>query len=725
MTTDDQKLPADQTQTIEEAVGGVFSRVQVVEQEFENVVAFFQAERTREQRNWNLYSGLDQGQYTEDDKSRAAIEGRDLATFNLVTQKQDSLGGYILKNEFDSDFVPVESKEGIYTQLLKGMYLSDKQMMDWGLSKKQLVVAGLNYQGVEEMFIDRRYHPLGNIAFRCHLPGHVMFDPRWKSESGKDCQMAWVVTYYTASQILEIWPEKAKNLDFIIKDVAEKISRGENFQNQTDVTNTPNFDLKESGLGNNFYRIIRKFEMKTEEVTVEYDSVTGSDLPLGTDYAKKLAYLNKNRPEWEPEQIKSRVEKRRICWVTTVCRQLDKDGPLEEKPCEIQVGRLPLFPWSAARINGKNRGIADILYDIQQKLNYREELITNIIEHEAAGAKLADPMLFNDDEELKRQFVEKQNQPFQIIWTAPGALRQGLEPKPIVKATLPQDARDQLMRMWDYADRISKAPAVFDARSEKSGESGYLFAQKARVAEQQSYLLFDGLKQHEQEKAEAYMDQAKIQYTVGGIERTFMVRRGTEDEALIVNRRYFESVSGAQVERVVNDFANLPRHKVIISESPASTTNRQITRAVSTELLRVIDPACVGTRQVFTSAMVGSMDTFTEKQKAKLEKFDDLESAVAEETLMANLNKLKLANFQMAQQLEQFKLQASQPVPPPGSAGPLPPAPGGGAPPAGPAPAPAPPPPAPAAGGGQNMNSLEGGPVPPEKSAAYSGGGPK
>ena len=719
--------------SLDAANNGILSDTLRIESEFDRVLAYWQEDRVREQRNWNLYAGLDLGQYTEEDKAQAQLEGRDLATFNIITQKCDSLAGYILKNLFDSDFVPVEGEESIYTTILKGMYLSDKQMMDWERSYAKLVNGGLVHSGVEEIYIDRKFHPLGNIAFRCHLPGYVLFDPRWKTDSVKDCQMAWVASYLTASQICEMWPEKSKLLNFVDRDIERVKTIGEYFDAVNDKSVTPMFDLDPANSGFNYYRIIRKFEMVTEEVSIEYDSITGIDLPIGTDYAKKLAFLNKNRPDWEGDQIKKRTERRRVCMVTTVCRQLDQNDPIEKKPSEIQVGRLPLMRWTATAINGRCRGIVDLLADLQYKINYREELITNIIETEAVGAKLADPLLFNDDEDLKLAFERDVNKPHKVIWTAPGALGRNLDPRPVSKATLPQDARDQLMRMFDYADRLSKSPAVFDARSEKSGESGYLFAQKARVAEQQSYTLFASLKSYEQEKAEMYMEQAKLQYTIGGIERRFLVRDGSDQKSVVINRRYFETVKGEELERVENDFANLPRHKVVISESPSSTTNRLITRAVSTELLRVIPPEAIGTRQVFTSALVESLDTFNAKDKEKLAMYREIEEEIVLETLKGQLMKLKVGNIQGAQVLKQAQDQAkAQAAGATGGAAEAPAAPQFASPAAQPpsSPSPSPMSEAPATPPGQanlpqeRIGSMEGGPVPPEKSMGYQGGGP-
>ena len=625
---------------------GILSDVLRIEAEFDRALEFDQDNRYRNQRNWQMYAGIDLGQYTQADQARAKMEGRVLGTLNFATQKVDSLHGNLMKNMPDADFVAVEGVNSDATQLLKQMYLSDKEMMDWNTSENQLVKSGLVYEGVEEMYIDRRFHPLGNIAFRCHLPGYVLFDPRWKSQSAKDCQIAWVCTYLTASQLAEMYPEKSA---LFFRDIESTKTVGEWWDDVDNTGVTPMFNLDRTNAGRNLYRCIRKFEMTTQTVVVDYDEMTGIDIPAGSSIADKLAHLNKTNPAWEESKIKQRTVRERICIVTTVCSALDTEIPLEKKPCEIQVGRIPLFPWAAERINGVARGILDLIYDVQQKINYREELVTNIIETSAVGGLLADPALFNEEEDKMKDFEENKNQPGRVFWTAAGALARGLDPKAVRIAQSLPEVQAQLMRLLEYMDRLSKSPAVFDARSEKSGESGYLFAQKSRVAEQQSYTLFSSLSRHLAEKAEAYMLQAKTQYTLGGLERRFVLDGGKHE--VIINRRFFEGKD----EKVENDFANLPRHKVVISESPESTTNRLITRALATEVMKVVPPENIGTRAILNTALVMTLDNFTSADKDRLQEMRGLEEMQAKMTLMANINKLKLANFQMEQQFETMR----------------------------------------------------------------------
>lgn len=619
----------------------VWKIAQSIENEAEQAVTVTERHRVREKFNWNLYGGIEEGQFESEDKSNASQSGKKLITINFIKQKVNAAVGAQIRNLFDADFVPVEGEDSPLTQVLKQMYISDKEMMDWDTSYANFVLSSTIYQGIEEMYIDYRYHPLGNIAFRSKLPGTVIFDPNWKTDSAKDCQVAYEFSFLTASQAIEAFPKLKTNFQ-IATDLMLKNENGEQYSD-ADMSLTPNHDDVVAHSGRNkTYKFITKYEMVTEEVIVETDKVTGKDLPAGGDIAAKLAFLEKENPEWEIDNIIERRESRRVCMVTVVCPQIDH-GIIEKKPCAIQVGRIPFFPGSIGKVNGVCMGLPDILKDIQQQINYHESLITNLIENESHGNRITDPMLFGDDEAKMRDFDNNLNGYGKNFWTAPGAMAQNLLPQPIRKAQLPTDIRDQQLRLIDYIDRISGVPAVFDARSERSGESGYLFAQKTRAAEQQNALVSNLFKQHLNEKAEAYLEQARIQYTIAGLPRVFRLNKGRK--CVEINKKDLES------GKVVNDFSTLPRHKVVISESPASTTNRMIARAVANETLRVIPPELIGMRTMLASILTTSVDNFSSTDKDRLKEFEELEMEQARLMLQNRILTLELQNKQIEAQM--------------------------------------------------------------------------
>jgi len=638
-----------------------------IENEMDMAVQYDFTNRERNRQNWRMYAAIDFGQYSASELAQAAAEGRHVDTYNIVTQKIDSLAGAILRNPFDMDFIPVEPSDAGFTKALKQAMLSDKEMMDWDTSYHDLVIGGLIYESVEEMYIDRRFHKLGNIAWRVNLPGHVIFDPNWKTSSGKDLLKCWKVSYLSSTQIVQLWPKTRPYLQPEIDRL--RVTGGQDIDPLSKGI-TPNFELYDTGGFGNKHRVIQFYEMVKEEYWQEYEKTTGMDLPQTDDLAYKMAWLNKNCPKWDETTLKQRKEHRNVCYCTVIIPEVLPNVIIEKKPTEVQIGRLPFFPWSAARINGVPRGIVDLIRDIQRNINHREMLVSFIIQTNAMGGEVLDPLLFNNRQTEIDEYIATKNQPNKTFIAAPGAAGRNLMPQKLRQTDLPQDVTAQLIRMWDYADRISKAPAAYDARGETQSESGYAFAQKVRQAEQQQYILFSGLKRHLNEKGDAYLAQAKIQYALGGYQRDFAVPG--KDKFVSFNQHTEDADGNISI---ANDINQLPRHKVIISESPDGITNRLITRAVSAEALQAVPTECVGTRTKLASTIVSSMDNFSDEDKAELEELNELEIEQAKSTLKFNImqNNVNTLNLQMQAQ----QLQAQAAAPQAAIGGPAP-APGGG-----------------------------------------------
>lgn len=634
-------------------LSGVINDIIIIEAEFERAVIADAKNRERNRENWNIYSGLNYGQYTAQDVAQAVQEGRHLDTFNLARQKVDSLVGALLRNPYEPDWIPTQGTLSEGTKAVKGAWNCDKNLFGFESFNREMSIDAMVYQGVAEMYISRNWDPdLGNVAMRRLSPGMVVFDPHWRTPSSKDCTKAWKVSYLTPRQIKSLFPKfKGNRVD---GEVALNRIRGDYYNDQRAESVTPDFDLVDYS-GTDRYRVISRYEIVEEEYWCEVDTMTGLELPVTDDLAVKIAFLNRTNDAWDAYKINKRKRTRKVCYVTTICPQLTRNEVLEHKTTEVQIGRLPFFPLSAARINGVACGIVDLIKDVQRVLNYRENLLTFMIETSANGAQLGDPMMFGGDKKEMDDFVSRKNQPNAFKWTANGAIMKG-NGNGIINVRKPEMANDvlnQLMRMWDVADRISKAPAVSDARTEGQGESGYLYAQKTRIAEQQQYILFSQVKQWLADIAEGYFEQAKIQYSIGMFEREFVIDDG--ENSVVFNKKV--KLPNGQTG-IANDISALPRHRVVISESPAGLTNRLTTRALDTELLKIMPPENIGTRQILTSELMDTMDHNTKETKVKLKMVRELEEQQAVLTLEANVLKLETNNLQAMEQLEMLKMQS-------------------------------------------------------------------
>lgn len=651
-----------------------YSKVMLLNDEFERALIEDTDNRARNQDNWKLYAGIDFQQWSAQSLADALMEGRYLNTYNICTHKVDSLAGAILKNPFDSDFAPVEAADAKQTYLAKQKYLSDKDVTDWDASEEDLVLGGLVYEGVEEIYIDRKVDPQGTIGFRTNLPGHVIFDPNWKTKSAKDCMKAYKAVYLLPSQIAALWPDARP---YLSPQLTSQIAFGEMFDSTARGV-LPHFDLIEGD--GDLIKVILCYRMKEEKYFEEYDEMTGLTLPNTTDLTVKIAFLNRTNDRWSPTKVKQRPRTRLACYRTDIMPDIMLERPLSEKRTETQVGRLPFFPWAASRINGVPRGIIDLIRDIQRNINSREAWLDYIIQTQSNPGMLYDPQLFNNDQTLIDQFINMSNNPGAKIKTAPGALKRIGAPQPIAKNDYPSETQNQLSRMWDYADRISKSPAVADARTEHAGEPGYMFAQKQTLMSLQQHILFSGLKRHKGEKGEAWLEQARIQYSLGGHQRSFMAE--DRKTVMYLNQR----VKGSDgSERVTNDLSQLPRHKFNVTESPSGATARLISRALSTETLKVIPKESAGTRALLGTTISGTLDHLDGETRENIKEMGKIEVEQAKEGMLSNIAEFKLKR---AQATVQTKNTLNPPPPGPalaqGAGGGQPPA----APPAGPPPSP-------------------------------------
>lgn len=613
-----------------------------IQSEYNRAVDYYREDLNRQDESWKLYSGLDDGQYPKEVVAQMKREGRSPFTGNVIRSKIDGLAGSIIKNFFDISFEPINGELTPLTRYLKELMFIDKELMDWNASYRQLVMDGLIHQGVEELYIDFRYNPLGNIGFRSILPGHILLDPDWISNNAWDLKRAWKTAYLTANQIKEIYGTKSEEIDIYIKMKEGEPSDFEN-GNLEDGVRRKDLDTKYGDK----YRVIEYHHIEKEKKKVEIDIESGLVIPEGNEEFKQ-EWAIVNGVNLDGPKI-TREESFDVYYVTSICPDISINLVLEDKKSPMQIGRLPFFPWSSARINGRNSGIPDLLKSIQQTYNFRESMIDYMIKSSAAGGKLIDPSVVDNDMNKLDNLVSGFNKPTFIGITSPGALASGRQYiQELPRSTVDYGIVNELTRMLDMFDVISKQSATLDGQSSGSEDSGIFFARRQLQSEIAQTLLFKSLEQIWNEKGEAYLLVAKQLYS--GVYREFYIFGSGEKIEL---NKPIITPSGEIIE---NDISELPRMKVIISQSPEGVTTRQVDRAVNTELLRVIPPENPINRALAVKNVMKTLDNaMVEKQE--YEEAANLEAEVAKERVITEIFQLKAAQMQLQQQL----MMAQQP----------------------------------------------------------------
>ena len=616
-----------------------------LEDEFDRAFEASQKNRDMADRAWSAYSGFDHGQWPDSAVAALSAQNRHIVQYNFIRGKIDGLAGNIAKSEMDIDFVPVDSEETELTRILKQIYYSDKELLDWDREFIQCVTDGLVHQGVEQIVVSTKYSPLGNIGFERIQPGHIILDPEWKTHNSADLKRAWKVTYMTAEDMKVLYKAKADKID---QEIALRRLRESDYENDQSSTSMQYLQLDESY--GDLYRVIEHHYLKNVPVEIEV-AVSGDfkmTIPDDLSDEDKNTFLKQNGLK-KADIIKHRIVRREY-HVTTTCRQLSPDLLLEDSKADIQIGRLPFFPWSAARINGIDSGVVELLIDAQQTLNKRESLADHIISSSAHGAMLFDPAMFNNDPAMMQELIKNIDKPNAKIVTAPGALASGRRYTQLIEKSQYQgEIYQDIQRMTDAMDKISRQTATMDGQNENAHETGILFARKQMQGEIAMSTLMKSIDQHWNDKAEAFMELAKELYS--GVYREFTMdfKDSTNQETVKLNvPQYTED--GDRV--ITNDLKNLSRHKVIVSKSPNGITQRLTDRAINVELMGALPQSAYLSVAQLTKNIMKTLD-MSDEDKRKMEYASELEYKNAEARMNAEI-------AQMEAQVQQTKAQVEQ-----------------------------------------------------------------
>lgn len=610
-----------------------------IRQEFDKAEAYFQDDLDREDEAHKVYSGLEDGQWGEEAAATLKAQGRHIPQFNLVRGKIDALAGNFIKDFFDMTYLPVDSEFSPWTRVLEMMMRSDKESLDWEHSYNQAVKDGCIWRGAEQMVVSDRYSPLGNIGFERIMPGSILVDPCWKTNSGWDLKRLWKVAYLTPKEMKDIYGAKGPSID---AEVVRLLNSGSEFD-QTDKQD--GFPYKDY---NYIYgtkrRVIEYHYMNEENQEIRY-TVFGDVVPEGTDeYQREWASIN----GIEDFENMTYIIKKKVSVYNVITTVPDLNHLiLEDKRSEIQIGRLPFFFWSSARINGRDSGIVELLIDAQQTINKRHSLIDDIISSNAHGNRLVDPDLFENRPDLMKEYKDNASKPGWIGFTAPGALDE----RKIYQnqnASFPSTEISELNNMIDMMDRMSTVTPAQSGRSEGSEESGILFARKQLQTEINQTPMIKNLEHYWNEKGEAYMLLAQQLYS--GIYRKFSI--GEDNQVIEIN---IPTPNGLQ-----NDISMMPRHKVVVSQSPKGATQKMVDRAIYAELLRSI-PAEVPQARLALIEMIFGTLTHNKEETDRLIELIKKDQNLQELRSQAEAAQLQAVVGQVTQPQQQ--LQAPQGAP--------------------------------------------------------------
>ena len=517
---------------------------------------------------WKYYFALPGDQWSEEDRAVMADERRYPFQFDILSPKINTMAGALIMDMPDTDWIPYEGWKTTGTEAIKSTYYSDKEVTNWDFALIHLIKAGLVHSGWVEMVETKKYHPLGNIGLeyvRRFIPS-----PYWKSNNDRDLKEGYKQCYFTPDALA--FKYKAKS-DLIRNAIANQKGGTEELStNASDQRN--NFEGK---VGDE-YEVIETLWLeiiKTERlVGRKRDALLTIPFPVSDDQELLQKFARENDIEWDtvnPEPYDDIVSHK-----TAICPSLDPNMILHDKKTRVQVRGLPIFHFTTIRHDGKDKGLAESIIDIQQTINKRVSLETNLIEKANGGSDIYNENLFTD-EKKRRDFVQNKNKTGRTFFADLDGVKNISEQ--VGSAQFPSQPMTQIELMFDkLLPVVSQVSDAWSAQS-SSGEAGILFERKVQMNKIGTLVLDKSLRQLLNNLGEAYFYQWQITY--GDHQREVATKGGKETTVLN------EQLEDGSIR---NDVKYTPRCKVIVSENVRSATRQIRDRTMSTELLKNLNP---------------------------------------------------------------------------------------------------------------------------------------
>ncbi len=515
-----------------------------------------------------MFSGVDHKQWDDQSYAQLLEEKRPPHQVNFVQNKVLTLLGNFLQNEFEARYETELGVENDGALLLNSLYFQDKDRGDWKKAKRNFYLGGLVIRSAMEMYKDYKTTELGTVGMRYLNPNRYMFDPDWESDNINDNEYIPMFAWMKAPEIERIFGKKSEEVR-----AAKELYKSA-VANQTDegtidklVDTSPMFYDRV----NNRYLVIQLLykEYRTRQTLVDVEA-------------------NKFLPQMNAEATRAMMAVRGgalkvisnqevVIKVVTAAPGLSLSLKLEDGEHPVQIGRYPIFVWSALNLHGERQGVVDVLSDLQEIYNKRESTFTHWQTTDLNGAELVEEDFFVSPEELNN-YENYKNVPGKTFKVKAGGLtqqREGISKRP--RGTPPNDLHTSADRAFNMADSVSATPPAVSGGEGKSGESGRLFEAKRLQALVALEPLSQSMQDAEREITEAYFYMAKNTYS-GAPRKIFNKQK---NQVMFLNMPTNDG-------RVINDIATIQRMNVIITPSKSGVSVKRELLLKYKEALEVI-----------------------------------------------------------------------------------------------------------------------------------------
>lgn len=524
----------------------------------------------RMRRAWRRYFPVDFGKWTPEQKQQMEEEYRSIAQFDIVGPKTDILTGSMIADLPDPSWSPVVGQKTILTEAIAKKFHEDKELGNYDDTLMKLFRNGIVHSGdvmICEEYGGNSHEP--RIALKIVAPGRLIWEPYWETDNDRDAMVAFMYEYKTPDKIINKY-------NFASEEIKRELDRY-----RKDKSNYPSNDsAKESpyhGRSGDELMVIEKHFIEHIKTTRLIGRIQDTEefipFPINKNRPYLEAFAEMNNIDWTTvyeDTYQDKVHK-----VTTVIKELVKAEVQINKKSKIQTYGLPYYHFTMLRNMGQDMGIPEAMAGVEDTINKRESMITELIGKANGGSDLVNEKLFKGDRKKFAEWNKNKNKPGHSELVDLDSVKNPLYK--IAQNQFPSALVDQINRM--YEKTLPIVSRVSDALSSISdpNDSGILYERKYQTNLIANTLTNRAMRQVINNIAEGYFYQFQITYD--GYEQNIELDGGRK---ITLNRE-----DGG---KVYNSVKSIPRCRVVITENKKSAIYQMRWRSVWAETLEKIDP---------------------------------------------------------------------------------------------------------------------------------------
>jgi hypothetical protein len=592
--------------------------------EFDNALAAQKKDFERGAKAWRRYFPDEYGKWDAEALKVLQEEFRHPVQFDVAGPKVDTLAGSLVADLPDPNWSPVIGQKSMLTESIAETYFLCKDLYNYDDVYLKVFRDGLVHAGDLEIYEDYKYHT-PEIAMGRVLYGFLVWEPYWMSDDDRDPEVCYRVAYMNAEKLVRKYKTKTDEILAEIKKYKKDMS------NYTSNIAEQQHKLMVGRVGDEF-QVVEKHYIEHIQTKRLLGRQEGKQqwipFPIDKDREYLEAFADMNGIDWTTVIEDTYDDK--IHHVSTVVRELQNAVLQSGVKSKIQVNGLPFHHFTAFRHAGKNMGLVETMEGVEDTINKRESLITEMISKASGGSTIVNENLFPDPKD-RQNWMKNKNKPGHAQFAPLDDVKnilQHMSPTADISG-----ATNQLQRM--YQQVLPLVSRVSDALSSvtSSTDSGILFERKFQVNMIANTLFNRNMRQFINNVAESFFYQWQITYADKQKELVF--RDGKTN--LTLNKNIGNTI--------YNDVRSVPRCRVVITENTKSQTYQMRYRSIWSEMLQSINPQVAPAHYML--ALKNFFDTIqtNDEDKAESKAINEMMMMIARLELVS-----KATGFQTASQ---------------------------------------------------------------------------